>query len=679
MTKSLLAFPPEILAQILAFDNLAPASLNLWKCGNRDITERLAHDVTHVSLEKAVTGPPSLPQALFQFRNLRSLTLKCHQYLLKDPTEWPKMVSSLPETLETIYIRSKDARLAFLNFAPDWTARSPRYIETQYTRSPSTLIDIERRFPRLTTLKLLGFSDLHQLSGPELLCGLPPYLTTLGYLVGIQLDPQQLSTLPPSLVRLEASLIINFEGGLPPPSMLEWASNSRLEWISGLSVNQGAATDMSWLPQSLLHCTFPEHTLTPEFLGSLPPKIESIAVEKLNEEAFRAKGLDWMAHLPAALKSVKFTIPPSLSTGIGLLPQTLTSMSSVNFGASFSDQSSLMASNKKEIVALWPPTLRSMIFERLHQQVDLSFLPRSLQSLTFVEAPSTSRSQVSIDTKIFPPKLTTLHIEHPDTFCQYRGDQFPRHLTSLTIIEVLGEKYGIPSGLNRSSFETFPDSLTALNVTMDLPYFENAAQGPPRLPKHLESLSLNIWHREWTKLLPRSITALTIKQLHGSSKVTQSMTTDFLNQLPQGLVKLHVGKFGPPVVILRGFSPHDLLGHAHDEAKDKTSVVNFTDDCFAHLTHLRDLSIRFGLFSSAALRSLPRDMKNLEIVLEKLDAEDAPFIPPHLKYMQLGPHIDTKAEFLGQHWPLGVLPAVTSKAFMILRKRLIAAGLPWAV
>lgn len=662
MSRSISGLPASVLDLILSFTNVFPAFLSLWRCGDRHLRSKIASGLTSAHLARSYNKLSPIPSALFELRNLHSLLISSNLQLLKNPTHWTTVVQSLPQTLETLSLKCPDSWMAFFNFAPEWTAGCPKYIETKFERGLSYLISIEEVFPRLSTLHLFvhgpGRSQTLEPIGAKFLCGLPSSLTSFGLSVDLVLPSNELSSLPPSLTCLKAALQVDVPDAAITQDMLDWPSSSSLEHIDSIVVNAGVMDNMSWLPRNLKDCTFTRHTLNATFARTLPPQICNIVVHILDQGSFLDVGLEWTQQLPVGIKSLIFSRSCLLSANMSALPRTLVEVSSLGFSSDFQQKRGEMMKQGEEIPIAWPPSLTCASLLMLDQRLDLTALPKTLRQLHFTEAPKEDGKPALIDVKAFPPNLESLSISsasHP--LCQYRNGTFPSTLNSFTLKAARGDEEQ-RGGLDRQSFNTLPDSLTFLNVPMDVSIVENSAC-PPHLPLHLTGLALDLWRVEWTSDLPQTITQLRLEKLMSSQPgLKVDDTTLFMRELPSRLKCLQIG-----------------LWESRGGPEPKSTEKTFADDCFAHLLDLRIISVSFGRFSSFVLRYLPKGLTFLNVWLLELQAENLSFLPSSIIVLLLGAMEFLKSAAVAQYWPLTVALPNDCEGQEIFAKRRLEAGL----
>lgn len=584
--------PAVLLGSILGESGSSYLILDLWKCGDKLLNAKLASSVTHIELERHPAYFGNYPRILSEFRSLRYLSLKSTHDLMKNVMDWQLEVSKLSDRIETLRIESPDASCVFLNFAPDWTQDSSSLIETSYKRGKSSLIDFESKFPRLHTLHLEDGGDyfIHGLAA------LPPSLTILSTLkITISVgEPTIIDQLPPSLLKLDADIEIE-SGALQGVYLDAWSrAPPHLESIRSINWYDDIET-FEWMPRSLTECHIPRGVIiapTP----TLPPLLNSINLISFNASSSELSNTPWPSMLPSNL--TRLTLAPqndeiqlTLDANLHLLPKTLTALiiPHLVFGTS---------------LISWSEIRRESI------------------------APGAEN--------IWPPRLEELRLGgHTVRFKDV--SLLPSTLKSLDI--ALGEYHGATTHYTRSQFESdfLPSNLIYLKLTMR---WNRAVLDSPNapiiLPSTITNLEIEEWHINWFMTIPRATSSLLIRRLHGAHRSSLTEENDIFKDLPSGLKSLAIERLDGPMAEL-------LFGEAAFYAQSFSSLPN--------LEELRVVSI--GSFPAKVLRNLPRGMMALQIELQDLNEEDAPFIPPRLTtFMLLGSNIPWRLPHVSEYWPL---------------------------
>lgn len=621
----------DVLDRIISY--LSPALITLWLTGNKILLSKLASGCTELSLRAPKALAVDFPLALLELRSLRRLSLTSDKPLLRDPTRWPGIIQRLPRTLEMLCICSTDSRLALANFSPDWTISTPKYIETDHSRGKSRFLSLETLFPRLHTLHVTSFQNIRTIENRDF-PGLPPTLTCLKAIINIETyeesGPHPLAMLPPSLKRIEGRVTLNWDTA-PQPGYLD-AALPLLEHFSLTS--QHSKNRVDWLPRSLLSLGngFRVVSWNSAIAKSIPPLLRSLTMGL--ETRSTGEGWEWASSLPRHLTTLNLDYCNATSFSLGDLPRTLRSLSSIRL-----DLLALIIEEKhnlapgEDFFSLWPPGLTYLHFQ-LPRTGSIDFLP---PTLTKIEVQIASDVKKPVDAYFLPPKLTSL------SFRINRGSGPDDHKT----LEIRGK---MPASLTKHErleldpvgqrvFAHLHPSLSHLSCNR----MWSPLSAPVQLPMLLESLELFYWHREWLSLLPRSLKTLKISDLQDTEESPAVMNGDLFEALPPTLTFLLIAKMGP--VPHLGPLPVGNLSMTQ-QALQALPAQRFP----AALSSLTELHFS-PVIRSSFVRELPQCLQSVNIVLESLDEEDAPYIPQHLAFFSPGPKIKYKEPHVAQYWP----------------------------
>lgn len=225
MASSIISLPPQLIGQILGFDDTAHLSLNLWLVGDGRLHELLSQGVHFVELRNERRFDVCfLPHFLSNLRSLRHLIVDrglmklpfprtieavgndSYYRDLYDRKRTFSIIQSLPSTMETLILRFNHSTDIF------W----PR-------DDSSPRIDIMSAFPSLERLQL----DVRHHWLPSWSSQIPPTLTSLKITLqaSIAATMQVMESLPPTLrhlilvvreVELHPQLRLSVVGMLPP-------------------------------------------------------------------------------------------------------------------------------------------------------------------------------------------------------------------------------------------------------------------------------------------------------------------------------------------------------------------------------------------------------------------------------------------------------------------------------
>lgn len=616
-TMILKQLPGDLLDLILG--NLAYSHLvvPLWICGDSIFNAKLASNIRQAHLRSTWPLRTGFPTVLLKLRTLRHLSVEVPFTLMPNPLEWPIAVQQFPETLESLSIVCADSHLSFRNFAPSSTPTHKIYITTQYQHGKSRLIDIGRRLPRLRTLTLKGGKSLQF----DDLAALPDSLTFLG-VESIDYLGRHMDMLPRSLVKLQttvtaASDVLDSWSAAPP----------HLESISSLRTI-GELPDYSWLPMDLLKLVIDNSTFpfNPKLARSLPSSLRTIAFQGSAMDSFEQNGQNWASFLPKDLTALifrlnlsgRFILNTNASISVGLaelafLPKSLTKIS-LDRDTQF-DWASI--SDEGQNLEKWLPHLKSLKSTVPHHMLHL--LPPSLRHL---EVFITYNGQKQI--LCFPPLLTSLFIASAKCPLGFLENSFPPTLTEFNMPPNDSE-----TCLRSLVFNSLPPSLTNFDAGLRAPF-----EKPLRFPPNMTRFKVNRWSFDWFHLFPATLIYLNISWVGNLSILAER---NYFETLPTSLTYLRLER---------------------SRTYDEGSLSNCS---FSHLPHLVSLNVKeFGIFESSILRTLPPNLEQLEMTLNGIASEDAPFIPPYLSIFNLNfPQINLNDPHVIDHWPLGAVLRAT--------------------
>lgn len=642
--------PADLLGHILHASNISYATLELLKCGNRSLSAKLAAGAIYVRLALDPSAGNYCPLALSHFHSLRYLSLDSHRRLVKHPSHWLKIISSLPTTLETLSIDSRDSQYALMNFAPGWTRDNPQYIKKKYARGYSRLMDMEKHFPRMTTLKISfkGTGPWQPLRTRDL-PGLPPTLTSFAttYLFFRASKHQTLALLPNSLRTLDAIVDVEFDQTPNERFLNDWAHKlPHLRRIKTIH-KRGDYENFDWLPRSILDVGEPLVISTIEELRSLPTGIQSLQLGHLGHFNTIFSSEDTFLTLPRHLTSIFISDCPPLGSELMYLPKTLKTLSSVSY-MEFNWTSLRESINERGKDEFWPSHLTTIHRLFIPSSNCLTLLPDSLQSLKV----SLQIDDEEVFTDIashFPTGLSNIELDRGSVPSPLR---ISAPLSSNLVRACLTSALDLQLGLDRESFEMLPNTIVSLEAHIKLSTDDLLPKSSPwRLPSSLLKLILNTWHCGWIASIPRRVSVLSIDTLHGLSQSPRAKSDHIFDDLPPKLTVLHFRE------------------------SDKGSRAKFSSKVFLKLPLIVNLFFgnSFGVFPSKSIRYWPKTLRKVRLNLRRLDKEDAHKIPPRLHDLALGEaDIDWNSVQIAQYWPLAALSHVPprSRAFTLIQSRI---------
>ena len=612
-------FPASILDHIIGNRDTSWVIIKLWLSGDRLLNEKLSQGLTYVHLTHRYFGSLKFPRLLFNLRGLRYLAIHSNTNLTEKLDEWPLIMSSLSQSLETLKLELPDALRCLTNYALNASGQAEP-VTSNYARGSCKYIDMDRIFPRLHTLSL--WHDSTTPRSPLYFAALPSNLTCLNAL--IQLDytmpgVSYMSALPRTLLRLEGSLEIeddpNDDWSSAPP---------HLEKIPDFAYSD--SFDYSWLPKTLRYGQLSFTTIIPFNLSaarSIPSKFPQLSIRSIDDDIYSNSLSTWMQHLPAALKQLRLKLLFEYMISLPFLPRTLVTLS---FDGDQSDLRTIIP-NASAASNFWPPSLETLKWRPFHHR-DIDLLPQSITELAIVLVEDTDDDDdtlvAQIDASLLPPLLKILDIKYCSLIA-FSG-KFPSNLQDVAV----------PSSL----VENLPDSVTLLNLcrTDELyhpdPSFEITMQ---RFPTNLTSLILPSWTYDRFNLIPRALRSLEIRHLVGITKSLLIADGRMFESLPVSLTDLKVSGTAPNL-------PTQRLGHL---VQLKRLHLSLTDS-----------------LSSSILRELPSSLEDLCLPILKVEDEDAPFIPCRLRSLQLFNYRYDKAAItpaLVRYWPLRALGQLVAR------------------
>lgn len=637
MAPSLCQFPPDLLAQMLSYVSGSDL-VELWKCGNTNLSSKITSSVSRVSLDETETlAAPPIPAMVFQLKSLRQFSLKCLQ------TRLPSVGSSilrLPKTLESLTVTC-GYQDEFFNQDESGELCHPL---TVYNNIPSRLIDLASRFSGLIELHV-GDTAVWL---PSDLVALPPTLTRLAA-SKILIDYPQLEItkflalglLPRGLLRLETTL--SFELGDPTSKafLKDWSlAPPHLDYISAVE-GLGDFKNYDWLPKSLRKWSvtlFDDWTV--KLARSLPPLLEELELNVYEaDSSFEKKKTDVVRELPKQLKSLssQYKLPAS---SIESLPKTLTKLELCWNDTFWLDLRSRMeklggGSLNEKSFSIWPPSLRHLrLMSCGISAKDLNLLPKTL---TFLNAsiggladPPKSSYQITLSPVLQDlDLLLCLNSQASVTF-----SMLPRSLTRAS--------FDLKGRDDRSvSFPKIDDFALPSLTSLTLPIaFEVPSPPEPKLGAMLalKVLVLARWHLpEWSfSILPRTLTYLVVDDLRLKVAQAGAEGPRPFEGLPSSMASLAI----------------HTVTHAPMQTLSPLSFASFP------LLEYLDVSVLIMRFPSATLRSLPRKLRYLSLRLIDLADEDAPFIPRYLEKLNF--ELDTQVLLsrpeVEKYWPYRYQP-----------------------
>lgn len=393
------------------------------------------------------------PTFLSQLSKLTELRISSRSQLFKDPNDWKPLLHSLPSTLESLTIDSKDSNLAFTINPKIERGRAVFDSQLEY-------MNPEIFFPRLKSLTIAGSQlSLKQFSA------LPSGLTSLTASGKFSLST--LSQLPRSMTELN----VDTEGDLNIPERLELDGISNLP--PGLIIKQfnvdsrfpDVIIKLAGL-QGLLSARLYATDVFPDtHLLLMPTSLTKLQLSAVLNDIWAASIRDAASIWPPSLKSLEIRCMQSLGI-LALLPRHLTELTLSILGMRPSTASLYADELPPHLKILLVSSLRpvqiegklpsSLVRFRVHPQLetgDLSALPESIEDLQISMPTDTPLASAAL---AFPLRVSRLSMS--SWRVQNLGDLPP----TLTTFEV----FSLQHLWTRECivFSLLPSSLTKLQI-----------------------------------------------------------------------------------------------------------------------------------------------------------------------------------------------------------------------
>ena len=639
-------FPPYVIDQIVGVQDTSYVVIKLWLCGNLNLNDKLSKGLTYLDLKCHQLGYCRFPRLISQLVSLRHLTIRSWGNLAQSPYDWPHIMRSLPNTLESLAITSYDFEHSI------WNSEDVEYIpdfkhETTYTRGKSHAIEFETLFPRLHTLKL-NRPTRTGLSSSELIPALPASLTHLEAPLMLRYsksgsdnkngsdgnDSKQspsichLSRLPPNITHL-GPISWRWEGTAgfdamrrdfanAPPSLQTLVFDSSLLWED----DTGDKTTFCecWLPKSLTKVNWPLYNSppwTPTLARTMPSQLHTLRMGNVDLASFDNTHTNWVADLPRSLTSLfvaplndLVAYPPNDFTKYGrFLPPHLTDLTLYNSegfsSGMFGDWSVISGDN------YWPSTLKSLKLEHFWIESNAVVnLPKTLETLVLSVSTSVTPEagpRAVFHARTLPPNLTSLNLSWTSQMALNLGLTNFTSLQSLTLKFEAEQSAGLPT---THLFDRLPKSLTSLNllnVGIRAP-IEGQSLSDLELPNLTSLEAAWLYSIDLFKHLPRGIRTLDMGLLRDVTIAESPLLADgqLFKDLPPTLTMLSI----------------DF---------DLDEVESIPVQSLNHLPFLKHLNIATTpSMPSSILRSLPRSLTHLQLNVTEWNEDDLSYILPQL-------------------------------------------------
>lgn len=609
--------PSEVLGLIFGVSSTSYLVISLWKCGDRALHYKLAQGVTCMHLSALQGFSSKWPLMLSHLRSLRSLTIHAKEPMFNNTIHANQCLKSLNQSLKTLQIESPDFLECFLNPDPDFP---DCLATTSYQRGESRFIDLEKLFPRLTSLEICDPTDdpfttntVHDSD----LAALPDSLTKLSLPPYVLFDDNRglFHALPRSLLSLKGA--INLPSYPHSPSL-----PPNLTAIGKIECHSLAFP----LPETITAGTVQLTQCSTMCLSNLPQSLESLT---LTQEPLGSGDKMWVLELPNALQQLELKFPPdwhqTALIRITSLPRSLTSLSldvsKIDWTA-FKD--SILQGAPNQIS--WPPRLSEFKLTSSQYQPEIWMcLP---QSITKLVASITDHRQrhLILDANQLPAGLKVFTLNAAQNAVKLQKRSLPWSLERFTCSCHFTTLYNVrtPKSLLTSVTSLHIRTSHISSNTLNMSQFDKVSE-----LTRLTKLIVAQWPCSKLTLLPRSLSSIRIGEIIGS--VEDSNT----EELFEAFVDL------PPSLVALTISYSKLF-----------FPLRFSVQSFASLPALRQLLMGLELvFSSAVLRSLPRDMQRLHLPFHQLESADLPYIPQKLLHFAPRCRIDWSEPSVAEFWP----------------------------
>lgn len=578
--RSLDEFPEEVLVQIVAGRQRSYLVIQLWKCGSRNLSKKLASSVRSVDLsDNAPFSTSRWPKCLSSLSKLQHLSISLpFGCLASCTTDLQLELMSLPSSLERLEIDTKDC-----TFTADCDVPAGESIS-----SSGSPIDLSTVFQSLQSLKL-GNATAFSPHAPfyRLITNSIKELHLPHFNADRYSDPS-LSTLPPKIETLHTELLF---GDCAQVSQVFSSCPPSLTRILAIDIGDNAGV-LATIPRDLHigELKFNDIVWDYEFASMCPQGIEKMELSEIDFEAFECEHVHWADLLPKSLKSLIISESVNLDDDlIARLPRSITDLSG-DFSFEYRDE------NGADKTLELPNVVKFTSFATKYHPDALRFLPQNLKSLSI-------RLDYSETTKFLPP-VTDL--------CLYGNNfisidvPFPNTITKLSLASLGGG-----AALHPTQFSLLPASLLEFEVGWFHDSIGEFDEDLLVLPPAMLKFVVDRWSLHWFSKLPRTLLDLSVELLDGFSMVTVEPTVDYFADLPTGLKRLMLGR---SVHNASGLLPGCSLAKLHD-----LEYLNLHG--YAH-------------FDSSVLRTIYGGMKKLrelKMAMKEVRDEDTPYLPPWLR------------------------------------------------
>lgn len=402
--------PPELLGEILSFDEVNHKSLYLFLCGSKILNRKLAIGVHTVELQVVKQFIlVALPSFLTSLRSLRSLRVSVQFTNVARVSSFADILRNLSSTLEKLVLDTPFAiDFMFHVFPASSAAGSKASGERNY--------DISSMFPRLRTLIL---PEKYMIRAP---CrfSFSESLTELRCSLDAEVEQALFSALPRPLLYLT----VDYLGGGTDVENWELLPPHLETFVIGRG---GYATIIPFeyirkLPRTLTRMTIPSRAaeFSLAFVSALPPALKAISAYSTKEADLERLFCSLPPQLETFGPFATMTFPravfrmlPPTVTSLGTcfdivgmlaidLPPRLTSLTLRGSGSNFTAENALVL----------PPTITHLSLSNATsiEHDALPLLPANLRSLECSLAPKWTTNIDEVQLLVFPSRLRSLHL-----------------------------------------------------------------------------------------------------------------------------------------------------------------------------------------------------------------------------------------------------------------------------
>lgn len=594
---------------------------------------KLRSRVTYMNLRPHSLVTSKFPGMLSELHHLLHLEIFSENYIMRDPRHWRVALSNLPQGIKTIDILCDDAHLVFLNYRDPWPSNVSIYTESSSTpfmsehdtredevaheRGSSFFFDIASLFPNLTSFSLQWPDNTGHGGGLEVspmliedCSALPSSLLYFGTSGPLEIDPSQISMLPPLLHTIDAhlSMSLYIPGSESTRQINESIASLFASHLPNLTritrVKSKRKFETGWLPRSLVDTRLTEALVwaPATLLSDLPPNLSSLYMNGMRRpgSTFIFDEEEWPRLLPSGLKEFRLfgtwispilqiehldTPPEAYQAFFNLFPAKETARVISSFPRTHIDS----------LIPLLPKSITSL--DLFGHFIDLNVIKNGFESKQLIQ--SSIESMRIESSNASSHSSTALFYTPSTTIISSILNYWPPTLRHLIIIM---------TGWQRSDLQCLPQTVESLHLTMRPPISLfppiDAKEFTSSLNGSLESTSSHRLMKIEGSSMPPLLTSLRIA-------IDFTGHVQFELPLPPGLKLLHLTRIYDGLEF--AFSVISNQGASSPSDKDVSSVIDHTHSQQDDST--RDATIEDGLPSqgvASLYRPLPPSITSFE-------------------------------------------------------------------